>query len=149
MSIVSGPIPDVLDERLVRRDTSPLRPGELLRVQAISREKDPSGNVRYVIMDSGEVFEGRHSPGTGDWQTPFDLPMGDRPVRKVGGRSVKKLRKLLDERFSSEPPYQADPTVEGGVFMVVRGRTSQGEHEVIFDAVRPPILAEIIKLAWD
>ncbi len=141
--------PGELDPRLERRDTSPLGAEELLRVQAINRGKNPVRNQRFSIMESGAVYEGGHSDDSNDWQTPFDQPLSDEPTRFIRAANVKKLRALLETRFAGEPGYQADETAEGGLFMVVTGRTRDGSHEVIYDATRPAILNDILALAWD
>jgi hypothetical protein len=146
----TGPVPAELDLRLQRRDTSPLPPSTLLRVQAINRGKNPGPNARFLVADSGEVFAAGHSGDSSDWQTPFDIPLPSTPTRRLSDDRLESLRVLLQgDAFAAEPPYQADETVEDGLFLVVTARTGKGVHEVIYEAILPPLVQDLLRLAGE
>lgn len=143
--ITAGALPDDLDERLTRRDTTPLPAGALLRLQVINRGKNPIPNYRWLLYDDGRLFLARHSGDTSDPRTPFDTPLPDRPTRTLDQARVEQVRqRLAADGFSRQPPYQADPRVDDGAFTVVTARLDGGVHEVIYDAYAPP-LVEFLK----
>lgn len=143
-----GDTPAQLDERLLRRDQSPLPPDALLRVQSINRGKSPAGNLRYYVTTSGDVFESGHSADTNDWQTPFDQDWPAAPARTLDASTVNRLRHVLRREFAAEEAYQADQTVEGGVFLVITARITDSRlHEVIYEAIISPVAKEILALA--
>lgn len=143
-----GDAPSELDERLVRRDRSSL-PGEaFLRVQSINRGKSPTANIRYYLTANGDVFESGHSDDSGDWQTPFDQDWPGSPTRSIGTDAVDELRRILETEFPAEEPYQANESVEGGVFVIITARIGRSRiHEVIYAATLSPTAREILRLA--
>jgi hypothetical protein len=139
--------PAELDERLVRRDTSPLPAGAVVRVQSISRGKSPAGNLRYYVTGDGAVFESGHSGDTSDWQTPFDQPWPGQPTRSIDAAAVGELNRVLQRDFAAEESYQADQTVEDGAFVVITARISGSRlHEVIYDAILSPVARDILRI---
>lgn len=137
-----------MDERLVRRDTSPLPQGAFLRVQSINRGKNPVSNVRYYVTTPGDIFETGHSDDTNDWQTPFDQDWPTSPSRRIDAETVGRLRRLIEREFAAEESYQADLTVEGGAFVVITARISDSRiHEAIYEATLSPIAREILDLS--
>jgi hypothetical protein len=138
----SGAIPDQLDVRLERRDREPLPAGALVKFQAIGRGKSPEFNYRWLLYEDGRWFLAWHSGDTSDWQTPFDTDLPASPTKNLGSKVVKEVKKQLQQaNFSSQPPYQADKTVEDGSFYVVTARVDDQVHEVIYEAVYPPLVA--------
>jgi len=136
-----------MDERLVRRDTTPLPHGAFLRVQSINRGKNPAANLRYYVTADGDVLESGHSDDTNDWQTPFDQDWPDSPARRIDASTVERLRQVLEHEFAAEESYQADMTVEGGAFVVITARISDTRlHEVIYEAILSPVAREILDL---
>lgn len=139
--------PAQLDERLVRRDTTPLPAGAIVRVQSISRGKSPASNLRYYVTADGAVFESGRSDDTSDWQTPFDQPWPARPARTIDASAITDLQRVLQRDFAAEESYQADETVEGGAFVVITARISGSRlHEVIYDAILSPVARDILRL---
>lgn len=138
----SGPIPDQLDVRLQRRDTSPLPPNALLRFQVIGRGKNPANNYRWVLYEDGKWFLAWHSGDTsGDWQIPFDTNLPSAPTKQLKANVVKDVKKQLQQaNFPTQAPYQADQTVENGSFYVVTARLDGKVHEVIYESVYPPLV---------
>jgi hypothetical protein len=135
----SGPIPEHLDVRLERRDTSPLPPDALVKFQMISRSKRSYLNYRWVLYEDGRWFLARHSGADIDWQIPFDTDLPSTPTRRLPARVVDRVRKQLqDNEFLDQPPYLANKLVKDGDFFVVTARSEGRVHEVIYEAVSPP-----------
>lgn len=142
-------LPAQIDERLVRRDRSPLPRDAFLRVQSINRGKNPGGNTRYYITTNGDVFESGHTADTSDWQTPFDQEWPDGPTRRLEAPTVERLRSLIAREFAAEESYQADTSIEDGAFVVVTARISATAiHEVIYEAILSPVVREILRLSY-
>jgi hypothetical protein len=140
-NIVAGQIPEDLDIRLERRDTTPLPADALIRFQAISRAKDPSNNYRWILYEDGRWFAVWHSGDTSDWQTPFDTELPSEPSATLARREVQEIEKELNKAdFAGQPPYQVDPRVEGGTYYVVTVRLDGKVHEVIYDGAYPPLV---------
>jgi hypothetical protein len=148
-----GPIPDDLDIRVQRRDVQPLPPGALVKFQVISRGKNPQYNYRWILYADGTWYLAWHSGDSSDWQTPFDTEIPAEPTGRLPNNVVDQVRQHLQEAdFWNQPPYQADETVEDGAFYIVTARKngSQGNgavHEVIYEAVYPPLVAFLDTLA--
>ena len=146
--VTAGPIPDDLDVRLQRRDTSPLPPWALLRFQVINRGKGPWANYRWVLAQDGRWFLARHSGADHDWQVPFDTDLPTTPTKQVPASVVADVEaRLRQADFLRQPHYHVDPTVQDGLYSVVTARLDNREHEVIYNAVYPPLvefLREII-----
>lgn len=143
--IYSGSIPEQLDIRLQRRETTPLPPGTWLRFQAINRGKNPRHNYRWILYEDGKLFFTAHSGDTSDWQTPFDIGWPATPSQNLARQRVDEVKKRLDEAdFFAQSPYQVDNTVEDGGFYIVTARLDSREHEVIYEAIYPP-LVEFLK----
>ncbi|MDX1614734.1 MAG: hypothetical protein R3300_10530 [Candidatus Promineifilaceae bacterium] len=146
--IERGSIPETLDERLMRRDTRPLPEEALARFQYISRGKSPRRNYRWLLYDDGRFYLARHTSETGDWQTPFDTPLPDEPTDKLGWWQRRKVRQALEQSdFMNQAPYQEDTNVRDGAYYVVTVRRDGREHEVIYVAMTPPPVDELIQLA--
>lgn len=137
----SGPMPELTDVRLQRRDTDPLPPDALLKFQAINRGKDPSYNYRWLLYSDGRWFLAWHSGDTSDWQTPFDTDLPPTATKQLPGAVVSEVKKQLQSaNFAAQPPYQVDQTVEDGSFYVVTARLDGQVHEVIYEGVYPALI---------
>jgi hypothetical protein len=130
-------IPEKLDVRLIRRDTSPLPSGALVKFQVISRDKDPRLNYRWVLYEDGRLFLAKHSNDTsGDYRNPFDSELPTTPTKTLSSAVVQEVRQRLTmANFEQQAPYQAIQGMKDGTFYVVTARQHQQEHEVIYDAV--------------
>lgn len=148
--IYQGPVPEELDIRLERRDVVPLTQDALIKFQAINRGKDPSVNYRWVLYEDGQLFLARHSGDTSNWQTPFDTDLPTTPTKRLSAEMVTSvIEELQKARFSEQPPYQADPTVEDGGFDIVTARVGTEVYEVIYEAVDTPLLEFLGMLVTD
>jgi hypothetical protein len=137
----AGSMPEQLDIRLQRRDTSPLPPDALLKFQVISRGKSPAYNYRWLLYTDGRWFLAWHSGDTSDWQTPFDTELPATPTKQLKANVVNEVKKQLQQAdFLTQPPYQADQTVEGGSAYVVTAQIDGKVHEVIYDGDYPPLI---------
>ena len=135
----SGPVPEQLDVRLERRDTSPLPPQALVRFQMITRSKRAYLNYRWVLYEDGRWFLARHSPEVDDWQVPFDTDLPSKPTGRLPAKVVDEVKKRLGEtKFLDQPPYLANRSVKDGDFFVVTARSEGRVQEVIYEAVSPP-----------
>jgi hypothetical protein len=145
----SGPIPDEIDPRLVRRDLDPLPDGALVKFQVIARGPNPRPNYRWLLYEDGRWHLARHSDADpDDWEAPFDTELPSEPTRQLPGSVVNEVRQRLQEAdFLNQPPYQANRQVEDGAFYVVAARVNGAVHEVIYEAVYPPLVAFLDTLA--
>jgi hypothetical protein len=147
--LYSGPVPDELDPRLLRRDTEPLPEGALVKFQVIARGPNPRPNYRWLLFDDGRWFLARHSDADpAEWDAPFDTELPSEPTRQLPGNVVAQVRQQLEAAdFWSQPPYQANYQVEDGAFYVVAARRNGAVHEVMYEAVQPAPVAYLETLA--
>lgn len=140
--ISSGPIPDKLDVRLERRDTTPLPPNALIRFQTINRGKSPALNYRWILYEDGRLFLARHSGDTsGDYRTPFDTELPSDATKQLESNVVKNVKEHLKQaNFLEQAPYQLDNSVDDGGSYVVTARINGKVNEVIYEAVSPPLV---------
>lgn len=150
-TISSGPIPEQLDERLVRRDKEPLPAGALLKFQLINRGKSPDVNYRWLLYEDGRWFLARHSGDTsGDWQTPFDTDYPAEPTKVLPRKEVEKIRQQLKQaNFLAQEPYHLDRGVRDGGYRVVTARLDGRVHEVIYAAVANPLAEYLENVAYE
>lgn len=149
--ISSGPIPEQLDTRLQRRDTTPLPAGALVRYQLINRGKNPDVNYRWLLYDDGRWFLARHSGDTsGDWQTPFDTDYPAEPTKIFSKREVKQIRKHLEKSdFLEQQPYHLDKGVRDGGYHIITARLDGRTHEVIYAAATMPPVDFLENVAYE
>jgi hypothetical protein len=140
--IFSGSIPENLDVRLERRDTTPLPPDALVRFQVINRGVLPDVNYRWVLYEDGRLFLARHSGDiSGDYRIPFDTELPTAPTKKLPTDVVNEVKEHLNRaNFLEQAPYHLDNNVEDGGFYVVTARINGKVHEVIYEAVYPPLV---------
>ncbi len=142
--LVEGEVPATIDDRVKRRDTSPLPDGAWLRFQAISRSPDPRTNHRWVLHDDGSLFLAWHSRDS-EGDAPYDTELPSEPTTVLDAPVVDELRALVDEQgVASSAPFVQSPDVEGGMWRIVTVRSGDGRvHEVIYDRVKNPLLERL------
>jgi YD repeat-containing protein len=145
--MTEGEVPATIDDRVKRRDTSPLPDGAWLRFQAIARAPDPRTNHRWVLYDDGRLYLAWHSRDS-EGDAPFDTDLPDEPTVVLDGATVSELRALVDAGgVASSPPFVQAPDVEGGMWRVVTVRSPDGTvHEVIYDRAGNPMLDRLQKV---
>ena len=137
-TIQQGPLPPNF---AMKRDTDPLPPEALVKFQAISRGPRPAGNHRWLLYRDGRLFLARHSGVADSARLPFDTPLPDTPTLTLPPEQVAEVeRRLRQANFTTQPPYQVDPGVEGGAYFIVTARLDGVVHEVIYEAYAPPLV---------
>lgn len=145
----AGPVPEDVDDRVVRRDTSSLADGVLVRYQRIGLEKSPARNFRWELHADGTWFLARHSGDTEDWRTPFDTDLPDEPTAVLPADVVEEVRTALaEEGFAGKAPYQRGVTAKGGGVTAVRAVVDGEEHEVLYDNAETPLLELLGTIDW-
>jgi hypothetical protein len=135
------------DDRVAKRDRSPLAPGVLVRFQRISSGKSPEGNSVLEVDEDGGLRIARHSGSTGDWRTPMDTSVPSTPTGKAGFGGARKLRKLLaglDGGDDGEPVLVEGRAAKDGVFEIV---TVPPARQFVYDGVDTDLLRALRKLA--
>lgn len=135
----SDAVPEELDVRLERRDTSGLRGDVVVRFQRINRGPSPAPNYRWELHEDGALHLARHSGDTSDPYTPFDTDLPSKPTIHLEPDAIDDVLAALQAAgFAAQPPYQVDETVEDGAFTIITARLDGEVHEVIYEGVRPP-----------
>jgi hypothetical protein len=148
--LTSGPIPETLDVRLERRDTSALPEGALLRFQLINRGKHPGVNYLWLLYEDGRWLLARHSGDSSDWQTPLDTPLPTTPTKTLPTRVVQQVKKQLAQAdFFRQAAYQEDKSVRDGAYSVVTARQNGQTHEVIYAAATNPLITFLQGIAQE
>lgn len=148
-SIKKGPLPRRLSPKLEQRDTRPLPSEALLRLQKISRGKNPSNNYRWVLFYDGRVFHDYHEGDESDWSSPFNDDLAAEATEKLGTETVNNVEEWLrQENFLEEPPFQVDENIRGGDYYIVTARLAGQIHEVIYAAVFPPLIDNLWTLVY-
>ena len=144
-----GPLPKRLSPKLEKRDTRPLPPEALIRLQQISRGKNPSNNFRWLLFLDGRVYHDVHHGGESDWSSPFTDDLAAEPLQTLAAETVADVENWLRQAdFLDEPPYQIDENVRGGDIFVVTARLDDRLHEVIYSAVYPPLIDNLWSLIF-
>lgn len=147
--IKKGPLPKRLPPRLEQRDIRPLPLQALIRLQQISRGKNPSNNFRWLLFLDGRVYYDVHHGGESDWSSPFADDLAAEPLQTLAAETVASVEDWLrQEDFLNEPPYQVDDSVRGGDIFVVTARLDDRLHEVIYAAVYPPLIDNLWSLIF-
>jgi hypothetical protein len=145
--IVKGPLPKQLPDRMKLRDQRPLPDGALLRFQQMSRGRSPAYNRRWVLFSDGRVYYDRHRGNERDWSSPFKEDLRPKADTNISPESVKAVESWLREAdFFDEPPYQVDHGVRDGDNFFVTARLDDRLHEVIYAAVYPPLVENLLNL---
>lgn len=137
-AIQKGPLPPNF---AMKRDTDPLPPAALVKFQAISRGPRPAGNHRWLLYTDGRLYLARHSGVADSERLPFDTPLPATPTLTLPRARVAEVeRRLREADFVTQPPYQVDPSVEGGAYFIVTARLDGVVHEVFYEAYTPPLV---------
>ncbi len=147
-SRVQGELPPQLDLRLRRALDDKLADEVVLALDHLAMAKSPRTNYRFTLTRDGALRYVQHSGAAGDWQVPFDRPLPGKPSAQVPAAKVASLLAQLEAAgFFALAPYQADPQVEDGWYVIVRARGPGGLHAVVFQNLQPPLFAELSALS--
>lgn len=146
----AGEVPRDIDERVARRDRSPLGGGVLVRYQRIGLEKSPARNLRWELHEDGAVHLARHSGDTSDWRTPFDTRLPPSPSAVLPADRVEGVRRALDATgFASQPPYQVGEKAKGGRVEIVSARHGAEPREVMYENAENALLDVLREIPAD